>query len=114
MAYVHNAEKEGLTQGPELHGDVHVAVLGAVVHGLLQGLHPRLAQPHLPLAGAALAGGVTLHPLSQDLLQGQHIPLGLLGLAQELAQDVPEQGQEVSLTDKGNFNNSDRTMGIWD
>lgn len=100
MPYVHSAQKEGLTQCPELHGDVHVAVLGAVVHGLLQSLHPCFAQPDLPLAGAALAGGVTLHPLGQNLLQGEHIPLHLLGLGQELAQDVPEQGREVSLINK--------------
>lgn len=32
-----------LTYAPDVDGDVHVAVLGAVVHGLLQGLQLGLA-----------------------------------------------------------------------
>lgn len=80
----------GLTQRPQLHGDVHVAMLRAVVHGLLQGLGARPAQPHGPLAAAALARRIAfLHALRQDLLQGQHVRLGLLWLRQELPQDVP-------------------------
>lgn len=79
------ARLRGLTQRPQLHGDVHVAVLRAVVHGLLQGLCAGPAQPHGPLAAAALAGGIALlHALGQDLLQGQHVRFGLLGLCQEL------------------------------
>lgn len=80
----------GLTQRPQLHGDVHIAMLRAVVHGLLQGLGARPAQPHGPLAAAALARRIAfLHALRQDLLQGQHVRLGLLWLRQELPQDVP-------------------------
>lgn len=80
----------GLTQCPQLHGDVHIAVLSAIVHGLLQGFRAGPAQPHGPLAAAALAGGVALlHALGQDLLQGQDVSFGLLGLCQELPQDVP-------------------------
>ena len=86
----HTHTLRGLTQRPQLHGDVHVAVLRAVVHGLLQGLGARPAQSHGPLAATALAGRIALfHALSQDLLQGQHVRFGLLWLRQELPQNIP-------------------------
>lgn len=88
-------------------------MLSAVVHGLLQSLHSRLTKPDLALAGAALAGGVALHPLGQNLLQGQDIPLQLLRLRQELAQNVPEEEEEISLVNKRKISCSNRTVVIW-
>lgn len=88
-------------------------MLSAVVHGLLQSLHSRFTKPDLALAGAALAGGVALHPLGQNLLQGQDISLQLLRLRQELAQNVPGDGEEISLINKRNINCSSGTAVIW-
>lgn len=84
-----------LTHLSELHGDVQVSVLGAVVRRLLQGFHPGLTQ-----SGDG-AGGVIvfilllllLHSFSQDLLQRQDVLLPVLVLQQQPPQDVPAEQQ---------------------
>lgn len=87
----------GLTHLSELHGDVQVSVLSAVVRRLLQGFHPGLTQ-----SGDG-AGGVIvfillllLHSFSQDLLQRQDVLLPVLVLQQQPPQDVPAEEQRTA------------------
>lgn len=88
----------GLTHLSELHGDVQVSVLGAVVCRLLQSFHPGLTQ-----SGDG-AGGVIvfilllllLHSFSQDLLQRQDVLLPVLVLQQQPPQDVPAEEQRTA------------------
>lgn len=77
----------GLTYAPYVNGHIHVAVLCAVVHGLLQGFQ----------LGLAVAAGTEwsccrvrqVRPLGQDLLQWQNITLLLLWLSKQLTKDIP-------------------------
>lgn len=78
-----------LTQAADVDGDVHVAVFGAVVHGLSQGPQPGLPRPlerPLLLGVPHLA---RLRALGQDLLQRQDIALLLLRLGEKLPEHVP-------------------------
>lgn len=77
----------GLTYAPNVNGHIHVAVLGAVVHGLLQGFQLGLAVAAGTERSCRRVGQV--RPLSQDLLQRQNIALLLLWLSKQLTKDVP-------------------------
>lgn len=77
----------GLTYAPNVNGHIHVAVLGAVVHGLLQGFQLGLAVAAGTERSCRRVGQV--RPLSQDLLQRQNIALLLLRLSKQLTKDVP-------------------------
>lgn len=75
------------TYASDVNGDIHVAVLGAVVHGLPQG-------PQLGLAVAAGTQGgrgsvCQVSALGQNLLQGQDVALLLLWLSQQFAEHIP-------------------------
>lgn len=83
----------------QLHGDVQVAMLGAVVAGLLESLHPGFAEPWYAhfwhrqgtigrvrkrgkMDERADPSSLIFNPLSQDLLQRQDIVFDLLRLSQ--------------------------------
>lgn len=77
----------GHAYASDVNGDIHVAVLGAVVHGLPQG-------PQLGLAVAAGTQGgrgsvCQVSALGQNLLQGQDVALLLLWLSQQFAEHIP-------------------------
>lgn len=89
-----------LTKAADVDGDVHVAVLGAVVHGLPQ--RPQLGFPNAQGARALLLGcslraldlALTLAglwALGQDFLQGQHVTLVLVRLRQQLPEYIPRK-----------------------
>lgn len=70
-----------------------MAVLCAMVHGLSQG-----PQFGLSCSQGPSAVGLRCQPLlrrvrtlGQDLLQGQHVPLFLLRLGQELPENIPRE-----------------------
>lgn len=94
-----------LTHLSELHGDIQVSMLGAVVRRLLQGFHPGLTQPGGDARGVRRAC-VTfrlllhLHSFGQDLLQRQYVLLPVLRLQQQPPQDVPahERQQQTGET----------------
>lgn len=90
-----------------------MAVLCAMVHGLSQG-----SQFGLSCSQGPSAVGLRCQPLlpwirtlGQDLLQGQHVPLFLLRLGQELPKYIPG-GKEIKsrqrLTESGAMGYCDR------
>lgn len=92
-----------LTHGSELHGNIQVSVLCAVIRCLLQSFHPGFTQPGNRAVGAGGRGKsgrfhllLLLHTFSQDLLQREDVLLAVLGLKQQPPQDVPAEEEEAA------------------
>lgn len=96
LPWIRRGRSPGLTYAADVDGDIHVAVLGAVVHGLLQGLQLGLAVAAGAERSCCRVGQV--RPLGQDLLQRQDIALLLLRLSKQLAENVPVNH---GMTDRG-------------